>query len=106
MECFHCDDKGRIINEEWDREWDRHDRNSPSHYDTNLWMERSGIPKYDTCTVCKGSRKIEVLRATDMIGKNVRSLKVESEVVNEYILLRFEDGTIAKIPSEGFLYVK
>lgn len=52
--CTKCTN-GSILNPEWDREWDRYDQNSPSHWHTNKHMENSGIEKHITCPVCNGT---------------------------------------------------
>ena len=107
LNCFNCDDNGKVINEEWDREWDRFDRNSPSHYDTNLWMERSGIPKYDTCPICKGSKRVEIISALSAQGKVLKRIKVDTdEELKKYILLEFEGGTFIKVLYTDFTCVK
>jgi hypothetical protein len=106
MECFNCNAKGEVINEAWDREWDRHDRNSPSHYDTNLWMERSGIPKYEACPICNGTKKVEILSILSAQGKKLRSINLDTDGVHKYLLLEFEDQTFAKILYTDFTYVK
>lgn len=58
-ECTNCSGTGKVVSDEWDREWDRFDQNSPSHWHTNKHMDNSGIEKYDTCPTCKGTGKIE-----------------------------------------------
>lgn len=105
--CFECNGTGNTISEEWEREWDRHDRNSPSHYDTNLWMSHSGIDKYRICPVCKGNKELnEVKSYYQLNGKNATVQQFYESGIDDYVLLRFEDGVFAKVPTKDIKYFK
>jgi DNA-directed RNA polymerase subunit N (RpoN/RPB10) len=100
IECFECAGKGKVITDEWDREWDRFDQNSPSHYDTNRHMDTSGIEKYQTCILCKGSTQLEELDFNSLTGKNVKSVNKIKGLINELdsVRIEFDDNTFINIP--------
>ena len=98
MKCFQCHGSGEVIREEWDREWDRIDRNSPSHMDTNNRMDRSGIEKMETCRVCGGEKELERARRRDYSGVNA---KIMSWELFDEILLKLEDGSYLKVAVKG-----
>ncbi|RED54784.1 hypothetical protein [Cohnella lupini] len=108
MECFGCSGEGKVITTEWNEEWDRHDRNSPSTYDTNQWVARSGIEKYATCQVCKGTKEVSVLSLGELEGKRIKTVKIRNEGLKDfnYILLRLEDDSFAKVLIKDILYGK
>lgn len=107
VKCFRCDGKGQSIREEWERQWDRYDQNSPSHYDTNLWMDNSGIEKYEVCPVCNGNKELEkVNNVYQLDNKQVTIKKFYDSGFEDYVLLNFEDGTFAKVPLKSIEYFK
>jgi RecJ-like exonuclease len=110
VKCFKCAGNGKAETEEWERQWDRYDQNSPSHYDTNLWMGNSGITQYETCPVCSGKgelEKLEELRIHNQLNdKKVTIEKFYDSGFQDYVLLHFEDGLFAKVPLKDIEYFK
>lgn len=105
--CFECNGTGETIREEWDRQWDRYDQNSPSHYHTNLWMDRSGIDKFGICPVCKGDKELNEIKSNYQLnGKNATVQQFYGDSIDDYVLLHFEDGVFAKVPTKNIKYFK
>ncbi|OBZ08061.1 hypothetical protein [Bacillus sp. FJAT-26390] len=99
MKCFRCEGEGKVVTEEWDREWDRFSHNAPSNYDTKRHMERSGITKYKSCPVCNGLKVLTNVKLDDLNGKNARVIEVSREGVSliDFVLIKFDDDTFAKV---------
>lgn len=111
INCIHCAGGGVVITSEWDREWDRFDQNSPSHWDTNKHMERSGIEKHEPCPICAGSGKLNELSFNVMEGLMVKSVESIPGIIADLdsIRIKFEDGSFLNIPmrqKENARYLK
>lgn len=100
MNCTVCNGVGKVTTEEWDREWNRFDRNSPSHYDTNRHMDRSGIEEYEVCPICKGEKEMDEVKYLPISDWKKAKIEYVEHDFGSYFVLKIDEKTFAKVPTD------